>query len=47
MNSLKALLAKPYARRIQKKVSKWTNNPSQTQEKVFQQLIKQAAHSQF
>jgi phenylacetate-coenzyme A ligase PaaK-like adenylate-forming protein len=47
MKSLKSLLAKPYARRIQKKVSKWANNPLQTQEKVFQQLIKQAAHTEF
>jgi len=47
MKSLKALLAKPYARRIQKKVSKWANNPLQTQEKVFQQLLKKAAHTEF
>ena len=47
MKSLKALLAKPYARRIQKKVSKWAKNPFKTQEKVFQQLIKKAAHTEF
>ena len=39
MRSLKALLAKPFAKRIQKKVSRWANNPIQTQEKVFQDLI--------
>ncbi|MEM6718236.1 MAG: GH3 auxin-responsive promoter family protein [Bacteroidota bacterium] len=47
MKSLKALLAKPFARYIQKKVSKWANNPIQTQEKVFQKLIKEAAQTEF
>jgi len=47
MKSFKALLAKPFARYIQKKVSKWAHNPIQTQEKVFQQLIKEAAHTEF
>ena len=47
MKSLKALLAKPFARRIQKKVSKWANNPLQTQEKVFKKLIKDAAYTEF
>lgn len=47
MKSLKALLAKPFAHRIQKKVSKWANNPLQTQEKVFKKLIKQAKHTEF
>ncbi|WP_420571255.1 GH3 auxin-responsive promoter family protein [Kordia sp.] len=47
MKSLKALLAKPFARRIQKKVSKWANNPLETQEKVFKKLIKEAAQTAF
>ncbi|MFK7747187.1 MAG: GH3 auxin-responsive promoter family protein [Kordia sp.] len=47
MKSLKALLAKPFAKRIQKKVSKWANNPVQTQEKVFQKLLKEAAYTEF
>jgi len=47
MKSLKALLAKPFAYRIQKKVLKWANNPLQTQEKVFQKLIQQAKHTAF
>lgn len=47
MKSIKALLAKPFAKYIQRKVSKWANNPVQTQEKVFQKLIKDAAHTAF
>ncbi|MGH1384873.1 GH3 auxin-responsive promoter family protein [Kordia sp.] len=47
MKSLKALLAKPFAHRIRKKVSKWANNPVQTQEKVFKKLLKEAAHTEF
>jgi hypothetical protein len=47
MKSLKALLAKPFAKRIQKKVLKWANNPIKTQEKVFKKLIKQAKKTQF
>ncbi|WP_298417976.1 GH3 auxin-responsive promoter family protein [uncultured Kordia sp.] len=47
MKSLKALLAKPFAKRIQKKVYKWANNPIKTQEKVFKQLIQQAKNTAF
>lgn len=47
MKSLKALLAKPFAHHIRKKVSKWANNPVQTQEKVFKKLLKEAAHTEF
>ena len=47
MKSLKALLAKPFAKRIQKKVSKWAKKPIKTQEKVFKKLIKQAKNTQF
>ena len=47
MKSIKALLAKPFAKHIQKKVSKWANNPLETQEKIFKKLIKDAAHTAF
>ena len=47
MKSIKALLAKPFAKHIQKKVSKWANNPLETQEKVFKKLIKDATHTAF
>lgn len=47
MKSLKSALAKPFAKRIQKKVLKWANNPLKTQEKVFQKLIKEAKHTAF
>ena len=45
--SLKALLAKPFARRIQKKVNKWANNPIETQNKVFIDLITKARGTAF
>jgi hypothetical protein len=47
MKSIKALLAKPFAKYIQKKVSKWANNPIETQDKVFAKLIKEAAQTEF
>ena len=47
MLSLKSTLAKPFAKRIKKKVLKWANNPIGTQEKVFQNLISEAAGTQF
>jgi hypothetical protein len=47
MKSLKALLAKPFAHHIRKKVSKWANNPVETQEKVLKKLLKEAAHTEF
>ena len=47
MKSLKELLAKPFAHYIQRKILKWAANPLQTQEKVFQKLIKVAAHTEF
>ncbi|WP_299883647.1 GH3 auxin-responsive promoter family protein [uncultured Lacinutrix sp.] len=45
--SLKALLAKPFAKRIYKSVQKWANNPIKTQEKVFKDLIVNATKTQF
>ncbi|MBD0823349.1 GH3 auxin-responsive promoter family protein [Aestuariibaculum marinum] len=45
--SLKSALAKPFAKRIYKSVLKWANNPIETQEKVFQNLIADAAETAF
>ena len=42
MISLKSALAKPFAKRIYKKTQKWVNNPIETQDKVFQNLISDA-----
>lgn len=47
MISLKSALAKPFAKRIYKKVQKWAKNPIETQEKVFQDLIAEAAGTAF
>ncbi|PIB33277.1 hypothetical protein BFP78_03185 [Gaetbulibacter sp. 5U11] len=47
MPSIKAALAKPFAKRIYKKVQKWANNPIQTQDKVFKDLISQATSTTF
>ena len=47
MFSLKSALAKPFARKVKKSVLKWANNPIETQDKVFQQLISEAVHTQF
>ncbi|WP_396602614.1 GH3 auxin-responsive promoter family protein [Algibacter sp. R77976] len=47
MLSLKSALAKPFAKRVYKKVQKWANNPIATQEKVFQELISEAASTAF
>ena len=47
MLSLKAALAKPFAKRVYKKVQKWANNPIETQEKVFRDLIKGASQTTF
>ena len=45
--SLKALLAKPFARRIKKKIDKWANKPLETQDKVFKELISGATSTAF
>ncbi|MCL5127241.1 GH3 auxin-responsive promoter family protein [Algibacter sp. L4_22] len=47
MFSLKSALAKPFAKRIFKSIQKWSNNPVETQEKVFQDLIAKAAGTEF
>ena len=47
ITSLKELLAKPFAKRIQKKVNKWANNPLKTQDKVFKKLISDATPTLF
>ncbi|WP_340076240.1 GH3 auxin-responsive promoter family protein [Leptobacterium sp. I13] len=45
--SLKTIAAKIYARIIYKKIQKWAKDPVNTQEKVFQELIKQAKKTIF
>jgi hypothetical protein len=45
--SLKELLAKPFAKQIQKRVKKWSDRPFETQKKVFQELIGSAATTAF
>ncbi|WP_034060408.1 GH3 family domain-containing protein [Lacinutrix jangbogonensis] len=45
--SLKSLFAKPFAIYIHKKVQKWANNPIETQEKVFHNLISEASKTAF
>jgi len=47
MQSIKSLLAIPFAKKVRKSVLKWVNNPIETQEKVFHALIKDAAKTQF
>jgi phenylacetate-coenzyme A ligase PaaK-like adenylate-forming protein len=45
--SLKALAAKILAKRNHAKTQKWGNNPIETQQKVFQELIKEATQTKF
>ena len=45
--SIKSILAKQFAKKIHKKTQKWAQNPIETQEKVFQDLIRQAENTQF
>ncbi|QDO93214.1 GH3 auxin-responsive promoter family protein [Formosa sediminum] len=47
MMSIKALLAKPFAKYIYNSVQKWAKNPIETQEKVFQSLISEARNTVF
>jgi len=47
ITSLKALLAKPFAKQIQRKVNKWANRPIKTQDKVFKDLILKATLTVF
>lgn len=47
MLSIKSTLAKPFAKTVQLSIQKWANNPIETQQKVFEDLIKQAKNTQF
>ena len=47
ITSLKALLAKPFAKQVKKKMKKWISKPFETQEKVFQNLISEATSTKF
>lgn len=45
--SIKAFFAKKFAEKIFNKTQKWANNPVETQEKIFKNLIKEATNTQF
>jgi hypothetical protein len=45
--SIKSVAAKLFALKIYKKTQTWANNPVETQNKVLQQLIKEAKETQF
>lgn len=45
--SIKALAAKIFARKIYNKTQAWVQKPIETQEKVFQKLIKSATQTSF
>lgn len=47
MFSTKSVLAKVFAARVYNKVRKWADNPIETQQKVFKDLITQAKQTQF
>lgn len=47
ITSFKALLAKPFAKQIQRRINKWVANPIKTQNKVFKNLIANATTTQF
>ncbi|MDG4715211.1 GH3 auxin-responsive promoter family protein [Winogradskyella marincola] len=47
MPSIKAALSKPFAKLIAKRINKWASQPVETQEKVFQNLIKEAKNTVF
>ena len=47
MISLKSALAKPFAKRIYKKIQKWATHPIENQRQVFQDLISEATKTQF
>ena len=44
---IKSFLAKQFAKKIHKKTLKWSRNPIETQQKVFQDLIRQANNTKF
>ena len=45
--SIKPFLAKQFAKKIHKKTLKWSQNPIETQQKVFQDLIHEASNTIF
>lgn len=45
--SVKSILAKQFAKKIYKKTQKWAQNPLETQQKVFEGLIRQAKKTEF
>jgi len=45
--SIKTVAAKIFARKIFEKTKKWADNPVETQQKVFRNLIRQAKETQF
>jgi hypothetical protein len=45
--SLKSFLAKQFAKSIYKKTKSWADNPIETQQKVFEDIISQAKNTQF
>jgi hypothetical protein len=47
MPSVKAALSKPFAKLIAKRINKWASHPVETQDKVFQNLIKNAKNTVF
>ncbi|MCT4628570.1 GH3 auxin-responsive promoter family protein [Winogradskyella sp.] len=47
MASVKAALSKPFAKLIAKRIKKWALKPIETQDKVFQNLIKEARNTVF
>ena len=47
MMSLKSILAKLFAKRVKMQIFKWASNPIETQQKVFQTLIKDGSSTEF
>ena len=45
--SLRKIVAKQLARRARKRINKWAENPIETQQRVFEQLIEKAKHTDF
>lgn len=44
---IKSILAIPYAKRVARRVKKWSLKPAETQQKVLLNLLKEAKHTQF
>ena len=45
--SVKSIFAVPIAKRIQRRIYNWANQPEKTQQKVFKKLIRQAKNTSF